>query len=349
MEIYRIDPLLDPRWMEIVERHPNASVFHTKAWLTSLQRTYDYKSVVFTTSPPSSELKNGMVFSRVRSWLTGQRLVSLPFSDYCEPLYSSGEELDFLVRYLGAALDREKWRYVEIRPVNDPFGMATNGVEFQPSRRYFLHRIDLRPEPSELFRNFDKNSIQRRIRRAERAGLVEKRGRDETLLRDFYGLLILTRSRHHVPPQPYAWFQNLVECFGDALEIRLAYKENTPIAAILTLRFRDTVYYKYGCSDKAFNHLGATPLLLWRAISSAKSTAAREFDLGRTDEDNPGLLAFKGKWGGRSQQLVYSRFPGSPLPINEEEWKLKILKRIFACLPKRILAATGKLIYRHVG
>jgi len=348
MAVYSVDPIYDPRWRELVQNHPLASVFHTVPWLESLERTYGYKPVAFTSSSPNGKLENGVVFCRVRSWLTGQRLVSLPFSDHCDPLCHSIEELEFLARYLQATLDRKEWKYVEVRPADVSFGKIASGFGFRSAQKYFLHRIDLQPDTNRIFKTLDKDSIQRRIRRAERAQLIEESGRSERLLKDFYGLLIVTRSRHHVPPQPYVWFRNLVRSFGEALEIRLAYKEHTPVAAILTLRFKDTVYYKYGCSDKTFNHLGATPLLLWKAIAHARSTGATEFDLGRTDEDNAGLIAFKDKWGARSQPLVYLRFPDSTVATGDE-WKLKMLKHVFACMPARLLEATGNLIYRHIG
>ena len=119
-----------------------------------------------------------------------------------------------------------------------------------------------------------------------------------------------TRARHDLPPQPYEWFQNLIACLGDTLAIRLAYKDATPIAAVLTLRFRDSVFYKYGASDARYKNLGATPLLLWTAIKESKSTGAKEFSLGRTDEDNTGLINFKNHWTHRSTPLVYWRYPG---------------------------------------
>src|SRR5215469_7439500 len=112
---YQLDPTQDPRWSEFVEHHPHASVFHTVGWLNALRSTYGYEPVAFTTSPPTGALKNGLVFCRVNSWLTGRRLVSLPFSDHCEPLCSTTEELNFLVRYLLAASDHQDWRYLEIR------------------------------------------------------------------------------------------------------------------------------------------------------------------------------------------------------------------------------------------
>ena len=347
MDIHVIKPLEDPRWADLINRHPKASVFHTTAWLGALSRTYGYKPVAFTTSPSGGPLDNGLVACDVRSWLTGHRLVSLPFSDYCEPLFDSPDELQFVIRYLQDAVSQGKWNYVELRPVGKGFGEVPGDDCLQSNGQYLLHRLDLQPQTEELFRNLDKDSVQRRIRRAERAGLTEECGRSEDLLRKFYSLLILTRRRHHLPPQPYAWFQNLVDSFGEALEIRTVVKEKIPVASILTLRFKDTVYYKYGCSDARYNNLGATPLLLWRAIVAAKSTKGQIFDFGRTEADNPGLISFKDKWAPRSSPLVYLRFPHRAL--RGEARNLRVVKQIFARMPEKLLAMAGSLIYRHIG
>jgi hypothetical protein len=93
MTAYTLDPLTDRRWLDLLRRHPLASVFHSSEWLSALQRTYNYEPVVVTTCPPESELTNGVVFCRIDSLLTGSRWVSVPFSDYCEPLAGSRAEL----------------------------------------------------------------------------------------------------------------------------------------------------------------------------------------------------------------------------------------------------------------
>jgi hypothetical protein len=349
MRLYEVDPTHDLRWTELVERHPKASVFHTVAWLETLRRTYGYEPVVFTTSSPTSELKNGLVFCRVNSWLTGRRLVSLSFSDHCEPLYDSAEDLNFLIRHLQTASKPQGWKYVELRPINGNFGQTGDGMEFRPATRYFLHRLRLRPDLNDLFRAFDRDSVQRRIQRAEQAGLVEKCGRSDDLLKKFYSLFVITRGRHRLPPIPFAWFQNLIQCQGKALEIRVAYKDEIPIAAILTLRFRDVLYYKYGCSDARFNKYGATPWLFWKAIAAGKSNGAMEFDMGRTEEHNAGLLAFKNHWVSQPEPLIYWRFPQKSSTDLADSWKLTLAKHMFSYMPHRILTIVGKLIYRHIG
>jgi len=69
---------------------------------------------------------------------------------------------------------------------------------------------------------------------------------------------------------------------GDALQIRVACKENVPVAAILTIRHKNTITYKYGCSDARFHNLGGTHLLFWKTIEEAKAAGLQFFDLGRT-------------------------------------------------------------------
>jgi CelD/BcsL family acetyltransferase involved in cellulose biosynthesis len=349
MQIYRTDPLQDARWAKLVENHPRGSVFHTTGWLKALQQTYGYKPIVFTTSPPTGDLQNGLVFCRVRSWITGKRLVSLPFSDHCEPLFGNADELDFLITCLQAYMEHEDWRYLEVRPVNGNFNRKGIEAGFRTSKLYYLHSLDLRPDLRVIFRNLHKDSVQRRIRHATRMGLDCESGRSEKLLDDFYRLLLLTRSRHHLPPQPYAWFRNLILCMGDALELRVAYKQGSPIAGILTLRFRKTICYKYGCLDARYKSLGAVPLLLWRAIEDSKSTGAEEFDLGRSESENKGLVAFKDRWARGHARLMYWRYPASDALVSREGWRLRIAKRVFKWMPDRLLAATGKLIYPHIG
>ncbi len=348
-QVRTLDPLTDSGWDELVAHHPRSSVFHHRGWLKALAQTYGYRPVVVTTSPPNSAPKNGLLFCQIDSWLTGSRLVSLPFSDHCEPLCDSPEEMISLARGCQAFLDEGRPQYLELRPTGEDLGRTCSEVGFRPVGHYFLHVMDLRPDLEAIFRSFDKDSVQRRIQRAERAGLIEKCGTSPDLLLEFYRLFVITRGRHNLPPPPFSWFQNLVQCQEKMLEIRVAYHNRSAIAAILTLRFRETGYFKYGCSDAQFNKFGATPWLLWKAIAAAKANGAVAFDLGRTQQDNTGLLAFKDHWVRDHQRLMYWRFPGGPSGDGADGWKLRIAKRVFSCMPSRLLATSGKLIYRHIG
>jgi hypothetical protein len=346
MAVYEIDPLRDPRWAEFVNRHPRAAIFHTSGWLEALRRTYDYEPVAYTTSPPGQALTNGIPFCRIRTWLTGRRLVSLPFSDHCAPLVDRSEELDSLL----ASLERDSgigaWQYVEIRPGNFPM---PDRADFKKTETFCLHTLDLRPSLEELFHSFHKDSVQRKIRRAEREGLTCDEGNTDSLLEKFYGLLLRTRRRQGLPPQPMQWFRNLIVCLGDKVKIRVASKDGCAISSILTLTHNKELVYKYGCSDERFNNLGGTQLLFWKAIEEAKQGELEEFDLGRSDLANTGLITFKDRWGSARSTLVYYRHSLRHSEKIVRTWQLNLARHFFAHMPDSFLAAAGRLLYKHIG
>lgn len=347
-----IDPLRDRRWQELVERHPRSSLFHSPAWLNALARTYGYKPVAYIIPSPGGRLEGGMVFCRVESWLTGRRLVSLPFSDHCEPLVGSQRDCNAIATAVETESRRERWRYIEVRPLQC-------GFEVFPSLQhaavpYTLHQLDLGPSLPALFRNCHKNSTQRKIIRAEREGLRYCEGSTEELLESFYRLHALTRKRHRRPPQPREWFINLIEGFGDDLKIRVALHGDRPVAAILTIRHKDTLVYKYGGSDPGCNHLGGMHLLLWGAIEGAKAAGLRCFDFGRTEAGQQGLITFKKRWGTTQSDLIYSRYSLSDsvshmFEVSATNWKSRAAKYLLAHMQPSVLSVVGRALYRHVG
>jgi hypothetical protein len=346
MPVFTFNPLEDSRWAEFVHRHPRASVFHTPNWLEALRRTHGYEPVVYTTCPPMASLTCGVVFCRVSSWLTGRRMVALPFTDHCEPLVEHREDWQEICGALQGLVETKAWKYVEIRPLSSDF---VTGPGLEKSSSFCLHILDLRRPTEALFEGFHKASIQRKIRRAEREALGYEEGRSEGLLDKFYNLLLLTRRRHTLPPQPIGWFRNLTAALGDQLTIRVASKDGRPIASILTLSYRDILVYKYGCSDARSHNLGAMQSLLWKAIQDAKERGMRQFDLGRSDLDNTGLIAFKGRWGATPSMLTYARCSASGLACANEGYATQTASRVFARMPDWLLTAAGKLLYRHVG
>ncbi|HXM62344.1 MAG TPA: GNAT family N-acetyltransferase [Terriglobales bacterium] len=344
--VYKIDPLQDCRWSEFLNKHHGASVFHTTAWLQALKRTYGYEPVIFTTSPPETELRNGIPFCGIKTWLTGRRLVSLPFSDHCAPLVESSTELNHIMRSLQREVAEKEWNYVEIRAGDLHL---PSDVIFEKAKAYSFHKLDLRPNLDELFRGFHKDCVQRKIHRAEREGLTYEEGSEDSLLRKFYHLLLITRRRHGLAPQPFRWFRNLIACLGDRVKIRVASKGGRPVASILTLRHQRTLVYKYGCSDHRFNNLGGTQLLMWRAIQEAKSDGLDELDMGRSDCDNPGLIAFKDRWRAARSTLSYLRHPLRYSQTISGVMPGNVAKYIFAHAPDSLLAATGNMLYKYMG
>jgi hypothetical protein len=343
MVVYEIDPLTDDRWPDLLERHSRASVFHTRSWLQALKRTYSYEPVAYTTTAPGTQLTNGWVFCRIRSWLTGSRLVSLPFSDHCDPLINDEVELQQISKAVLQGKERQQWRYIECRLPN---GGTLGGLA--RSNQFNLHKLDLEPDLNELYGRLHKSSTQRKIKRAEREQLTCEAGSSEKLIGKFYRLLLLTRGRHGVPTQPRKWFSNLLSGFGSQLTVWVASKQGTPVASIVTICFKSSLVYKYGGTDERFFRFGGMQLLLWQAIMDAKKRGLKEFDLGRSDLHDKGLNVFKDRLGAASSCLTYFRYPAESSG-NAFTGQMSRYRKFASYIPGSLMTVAGRLLYRHFG
>jgi len=340
-----IDPLTDRRWRSLVECHPSACAFHSEGWLRALAETYGYEPFVVTACEPAAELTNALPFCRIKSWITGERVVSLPFSDHCQPLVNTEAELRTLVDFsLQSLLPGPK--FIELRPANSGFAPLDKSHE---SATYCMHWLDLTTPLETIFGGLHKDSIQRKIRRAEREGLVYEKGRSPEMLERFYSLLIRTRRRHGVPPQPIAWFRNLLRFMEEAMEIRLAWKGEIPVASIVTLKHSNSMIYKYGCSDERYHATGGMPFVFWRLIEEAKSASIPILDFGRSDLDNAGLIRFKDQWGTRRTELKYYRLPAPDGTETKSRNLSRVAEVVFARLPDPLLRTISGMLYRHIG
>lgn len=344
-----INPLEDDRWADFVRRHPHSSIFHTSGWFRALHDTYGYKPIVFTTTTSDGPLRNGIPFCHVDSWLTGSRLVSTAFADHCQPLYATPEELDSLLILLQEVFKTNTYKYFELRPLNTEGGRLLAQRGFAPTASFNYHWLPLTAGLDDLFGSLHKSCIQRKIHRAETKHLRYETDHSDDALKKFYSLHILTRRRHGLVPQPISWFRNLSRCFGDALKLHLVYREQHPIAAVMTLRHKTTIVYKYGCSNATFHNLGSMPLLFWRIIRDAKESGAEQLDLGRSDLNNDGLARFKMHLGARSAALTYYRYPEKSALHQYSYSYSKARHKLLMLLPDNICVILGKALYRHVG
>jgi CelD/BcsL family acetyltransferase involved in cellulose biosynthesis len=344
-QLYSFDPTRDERWEQFLHSRENASVFHTPGWLEAIRRTYRYEPVVFTTTAPGKPLTDALVGCKISTWLSKRRFVSVPFSDHTALLIGEAEIRHCLLSALKKNVDDNFYKYVEIRPISstDPTPMG-----FGKSATFYSHKVDLRRSEESVYGSFHKSCVQRTIRRVERNAIRYTEGHSDNLIQQFYELLLLTHRRHGLPPQPILWFKNLSECMGENFKIRVASVDEVPIASIITLTDNRSMVYKYGCSDAKYHRLGGMTFLLWRAIQEAMSKGLDEFDMGRSDCDNRGLIRFKENWGAVRSTLVYWGYPAELRP-NQNHWLFRAGKNVVSMLPTIVLPPAGKFLYRHFG
>ena len=74
------NPVTSANWDALILNQPGASVFHNAAWAKVLSHTYGFTPIYFT-ALRGNELVSAIPLLEVKSWLTGTRGVSLPFTD----------------------------------------------------------------------------------------------------------------------------------------------------------------------------------------------------------------------------------------------------------------------------
>ncbi len=100
-----VNPLEIDNWDSLVTNTPGTTFFHTKAWAQVLVHTYNFKPI-YLIKQNDDRFSTLIPLMEVNSRLTGNRLVSLPFTDHCK-LIAGQDEIDEIIKTI-AELGREK-------------------------------------------------------------------------------------------------------------------------------------------------------------------------------------------------------------------------------------------------
>lgn len=339
-----VDPLSYPAWNDLVCSLPGHSIFHSANWAQVLNRSYGYRPRYFALFD-GDKLLCLIPVMEVASVLTGNRGVSLPFTDYCEALaapgVSSTDACAALIQYGRQA----RWRYLELR------GQCCVTCGAPSFSSYYRHVLSLTPDPDRVAARF-RDSTARNIHKAVRAGVKVEICDSFAALEEFRRLNGMTRKAHGLPPQPPLFFKNIHDCiispgFGTVV---LASHGGTVIAGAVFFHLGDQALYKYGASDRSAQNLRANNLVIWEAIRWYAEKGFHSLCLGRTDRENAGLRQFKSGWGAEERIIHYYRFiPSTGCFLRRDVLPTQRSFRLFRMLPTGVAELIGKFLYRHVG
>ena len=107
--------------------------------------------------------------------------------------------------------------------------------------------------------------------------------------------------------------------------------------------------YKYGASDKAYQHLRANNLLMWEAIKRFVSEGCRQLCLGRTERENEGLRQFKAGWGRETSSTTIATIMAADAFVPGKKTVSNRANQVFSRMPIPALKTIGGLLYRHMG
>lgn len=347
-----IDPSLDERWDAFVDRHPWGWVTHLSGWKRALERAFPHiKGHYLALVDDAGEIQAGLPLFEVRSRLTGNRLVSIPFATLCDALVTDGEQLHSLMLFARVLVYKLRVDYVELRTHHSSDLMY--GQRLFSQRTYVSHYLDLAPPIEQIFVSFHRHGVRYMINKARRFPFELSLVRDSGGVKDFYKLYVCTRKRLGLPPQPYSFFQQLWENFGPEEKILflLARLEGKTLGGLMLFRFKDRMSAEAIGLQESERGKGPHFYLFWEAIKLARENGCKVFDMGRTAVDNKGLMTFKSRWGMKIVELPQFFLYNGKAPISTRIFPSRTpgLRKVCSALPLPIFKALGKACYRHMG
>ena len=344
MNLQIINPTTYPGWNELVLSNKDYSFFHSSNWANVLAESYNYKPLYFSLID-GKKLSCLIPLMGIKSLLTGQRGVSLPFTDYCRPV--SNGDINFHDAFNGLIEYGKQagWKYIEIRDGGDVFR------KLPTSSFYYGHTLQLSQDEKKIFSGF-KSNAKRNIRKAVKEGVEAKVCNTLDSVKEFYRLNCITRKMHGLPPQPYFFFRKIFEHIISKNHgiIVLASHKGRTIAGAVYFHFGNKSEYKYGASDKRYQHLRPNNLVMWSAIQWYCQNGYKSLSFGRTDHDHKGLVRFKDGWGAEKQIIKYYRYDFSRGAfVNGNFLQSENYNKAFHLMPLSLLKIIGYLLYKHTG
>jgi hypothetical protein len=339
-----VDPRQYPNWNEMVCSLPNHSIFHSLNWAGVLADAYGYSPRYFAVMD-REQLLALIPLMMISSPLTGRRGVSLPFTDFCDPLATSETHLRTAMASLLEYGCNAGWKYLEFR------GQGCISPDTPYSEHYYGHILPLAADPEQVAASF-RESTMRNIRKAVKSGVTVGTFYTAGALEDFQRLNCITRKAHGVPPQPATFFEGIqkhVISQGLGCVVLASYRGET-IAGAVFFNLGMQAVYKFGASDRRFQTLRANNLVMWEGIRRHCAKGCTVLSLGRTDHEGDGLRQFKNGWGATEIDIRYYRYHPTEGWFSGRDWvRNGLATRLFRALPIPILKAVGFAAYRHIG
>jgi len=315
------------------------TLFHSEAWRTAVEEAFGLDIAAFS---PASEAGGSAFYSLVDD-IRGRRLVSTPFSDFCEPHLSTEAGWTEYTSHL-----RSYECPITLRPFANPIALQDDSFEHRGGLLW--HGIDLTDGASGLFDRL-KSRVRTKIRRVPKQGVTFRASSSKADIAAMHAMHVqLRKAKYGLLAQPKRFFDVLSDNFADDMVVVFAELDGEPIAGMTFFAYNGVWYYKFSASYP--NTVRPNPALMMHAIEIASERGLTEVDLGRSDADQPGLLSFKEQFDPQSRELF--TLVWQPPGWTDERGAavgstLGELTKILTApeIPEDAAARAGDLLYRY--
>lgn len=282
--------------LRLLEGSPDATFFHTPAWMHILTNSFDRFTGGWITIRSGSSLEGFMPFVEIRRG-PFETLWSLPFGTYGGPVTTDRRmEGDLIDAFLDMA---SKSRCIKAAAIL--FG-AGNPLDLPPGvveRREECRVIELEGDFGHYRSKLLGSKRRQLCNRAEEAGVVIRPIEDPAVLREFYEAYERESAGWGgVHPYPYLLFEEILAHRDKGALVMGAFIGEELLGGHIDFFFGDQAQaWQAGLTERA-SAFEASAMLVVKAVEEAYRRGMKYFNLGSSN-GNEGIIFFKESLGGR--------------------------------------------------
>ncbi|MGC2110620.1 MAG: FemAB family XrtA/PEP-CTERM system-associated protein [Candidatus Korobacteraceae bacterium] len=337
--VREFSPTIAREWDLFIASHPQATPFHSTAWMRALQQTFHYENRSLY-AEKEGKITGVLPLFLVSNWVIGRCLISTPFADYggvCAEDEASTDALIAQARGIGLA---EKVDFLELRHRS-----GKPCPDFYVRDLYVSFDTDLDPDPEVQLKRLPRDT-RYMIRKGGKAGLEIRSGIEQ--LPEFYELFARNWHRLGTPVLSREWIEVLAQEFQGTAELVMARYQGRPVSGVFSFVFRDTLFPHYSGAAADANSLAASNFIYWELMKRAIHQGIRRFDFGRSKK-NTGAYQFKSAWNMQVNSLGYQvcmvkrKSPPNFSPANP---KFALASKLWSQMPLQATTWLGPHIVR---
>jgi serine/alanine adding enzyme len=319
-------------WDAFVARAEGGSFCHLAGWRDILSDVLGAECLYRVVIDGSGELQGVLPLVRVRSWLFGHYLVSLPYLNDGGPLGSPAARR-LLAEEAVTEARRSSVDLLELRTRDG------GELELPVSSRKITVLRPLPSSPEELFQSFP-SKLRSQIRRPVKEGLTVRFGLDQR--EPFYEVFAQTMRDLGTPVLPRALFERVAAAFPDLVVFGVVYRGDQPLAGGCGFVWREEFEMTWAGALRESRRLAANMLLYWAFMEQMIARGGvRVFNFGRCTPGG-GTHHFKSQWGGADVPLPWRQYaPGgvkaTPSPDDPAfSWGPRLWRRLPLSIANRL-------------
>ena len=328
-------------WDDFVRQQPGSTHCHLYGWRGVMEGVMGHEAPYLAARGPDGRLSGVLPLVRVRSWLFGDFLVSMPFLNYGGPLGSDGA-VHALARAAVELADGAGCKLMELR---SRFPLP---LDLPVSHRKVTLTLPLTPaDPDAVLASF-KSKVRSQVRRPLKDDVEVEFGPEQ--LDGFYAVFSEHMRDLGTPVLAREWFEALPATFGDSVWFGCArLPDGKPIAGGCGFRWAKEFEMTWASSLWDYSRIAPNMLLYWRFMERACEAGLDTFNFGRCTPGS-GTHRFKQQWGSEDEQLWWYRRAGdadAATPSPEDgtySWGPKVWRK----LPLSLANALGPSIVRRI-